>query len=299
MFEGIHSFDATMDKFVVDEIHHALEHSVPGEEHHAPLFDMEHFHAFFSVLGFQHDAHGGTAHALTVGSPDGDGFTHQRTAFTCAVASQKMILDLFNVVSDRTGKPLTEDELQYAGIAHGWLSEHGTSVNDMGRLLDYHGVACHHGSGWPELIHDLAAGHQAIVALNADGLWTSHPWLAPLTHVFGQSPNHALVLKGLRVDEQGHVMVVVNDPGREDGGGNEYPLSQFQDALHDHGFRFVATDQPPPDWIPSPTLPDVESLHAHIGAASEEASSLASAHPYADLVDAMDDDRKHDLMRLL
>jgi len=298
MFDGIDGYEATMDRLVVEEIHDALEYGVPHDDVHASPFDADHH--VFPLHDPEHgDAHGGAAHPLTIGSPDGDGFTPQTTVFTCAVVSQKMILDAFRMVSDRTGKPFSERELQYEAEAHGWLSDHGTSLADVGKLIDYHGIDCHHGSGWPELLHDLAGGHQAIVALNANGLWTSLPQLSPLMHIFGQNPNHALVLRGLRVDEQGHVMVIVNDPGRTDGAGNEYPLSQFQNALHNSSFHFVATDNAPPDWSPPPALPSLEGFQSHVGTASEATWCCPVTPPYASLLNVMDDDHKHDLMRLL
>lgn len=190
-------------------------------------------------------------HGMAIGHPDGEGFIHQTTPFTCAVMSQKMILDAFGVVDPRTGTGYTEQSLMADAKGHGWLSDNGTSLENMGRLLEDKGIACHHDSGWHHLIEDLASGHQALIAVNADELWSNHGSFGQFLHLLSNSPNHALVVKGLITDASGHVTVVVNDPGQVNGGGVEYRLDEFQAALEAGHFHYVATDQAPPDWSPA------------------------------------------------
>lgn len=188
--------------------------------------------------------------ALHVGHPGGDGFTHQTTGFTCAVVSQKMILDQFHVVDPHTGEPVSEAQLVYDATIYGWLTDHGTSLNNLNKLLDHYGVASHAGHDWKHLIHDLAEGHQVQIVVNADELWSDHGPFSELAHLFGNSPNHALVLKGLKVDDHGKVVVVVNDPGQADGAGVEYSLEHFQSAIDSIHMHYIATDHAPPGWSP-------------------------------------------------
>ena len=47
-------------------------------------------------------------YVISLGSPDGQGFTHQTTGFTCDLVAQKMILDDFGVIDPPTGQPVSE-----------------------------------------------------------------------------------------------------------------------------------------------------------------------------------------------
>jgi len=192
-----------------------------------------------------HSHHGTPLH---VGTPEGSGFTHQTTGFTCAVVSQKMILDQFHLTDPHTGAPVSEAQLVYDATVNGWLSDHGTSLENLDKLLEHYGVSTHAGHDWQHLVNDLAAGHQVVVAVNADSLWDSGGLFSDLMHAFCGAPNHALVLKGMRVDDHGKVMIVVNDPGQADGAGVEYPLDHFQSSLGPSTLHYVATDDAPPGW---------------------------------------------------
>ncbi len=197
-------------------------------------------------------------HPLFIGDPHGDGFTPQTTSFTCAVMSQKMILDQFGVVDHGTGQPLSEARLVYDATVNGWLSDTGTSIEDMGNLLEYYGVPAHHGSGFDQMLMELAQGHQVMVPVNADKLWSDHGHSTELLDLLrGSGPNHALVFKGVRLNDEGELVAVLNDPGQPHGAGVEYPVEQFRAALDDSGFHFVATDVAPPGWSSPTPLADI------------------------------------------
>src|SRR5262245_3812491 len=138
-FEGdTHDFSLSDHLPPVDEL---VEMEVTGHDFHGPP-DMSGFEAFSPW-----DENGHlvvTAHhsVVSIGIPDDHGFTHQTTAFDCDVVSEKMILDRFGVVDPRTGEPLSEAQLVYDATVHGWLTDHGTSIEDMGRLLEFYGVDC-------------------------------------------------------------------------------------------------------------------------------------------------------------
>lgn len=232
--------------------------------------------------------------AQHVGSPTGDGFTHQTTGFTCAVVSQKMILDQFHLTDPQTGAPLSEARLVYDATAHHWLSdEHGTSLNDLNRLLHHYGVETHEGHDWPHLVHDLAAGHQVVMAVNADRLWHEHHPAVDLLNMLGNAPNHAIVVKGLRVDEHGKVVVVVNDPGQVDGGGVEYPLEHFQSAVDAANLHYIATDHAPADWNPAPAIQALAAQHdAHL-----EPVAMSELPSYAESLAEMNDVQRESFLR--
>ena len=99
-----------------------------------------------------------------VGDPMEDaGLWHQQeTPFTCAVVSQEMILNAFGI-------EVTEAELVYEATTHGWLTENGTSIDDMGNLLEHYGIETHtvYGGGVEGLIEELRYGHKVIVGLDS------------------------------------------------------------------------------------------------------------------------------------
>lgn len=184
-----------------------------------------------------------------IGDPDPSGWVigGQTTDFTCAVVSQQMILNEFGIVNPGTGLPLSEAQLTYDATINGWLNG-GTSPDDVGKLLEYYGVDCHHGYGLEEMASELAQGHKVIVGVDSKELWNSdNAFLNDLEDVvLGEQANHAIVVKGIKVGQDGETTVVINDPGTPDGAGNEYPLDIFLDAFEDGDCHYVATDYAPP-----------------------------------------------------
>jgi len=59
----------------------------------------------------------------------------------------------------------------YDATANGWLTDHGTTLHDLNKLLDHYGIASHEGHDWAHLARDLAAGHQVVMAVDAHDLW--------------------------------------------------------------------------------------------------------------------------------
>jgi hypothetical protein len=281
---GIEDFGTAVDHLPP----HGLDHDGGWDAMHPP--DMDHFEVFDPWAEADHGSHPDGWHPAGIGDPSGDGFTAQTTAFTCNLVSQKMILDQFHITNPSTGQPISEAQLVYDATVHGWLTEHGTSIPDMGRLLEYYGVPCHHGNGFEAMLREVAAGHQVIVAVNADELWTPD-WHAVTAH----GPNHALVLKGVKADGHGGIVAVLNDPGQPHGAGVEYPFDQFRAACDDGHFHYVATDHAPPDWVPTANSPTFAPTPAG-GADPHEYS-----HPdaFADFVLHLPPREKHEFLRNL
>ena len=78
---------------------------------------------------------GHTQNGAIVGTPDSDthDWVHQTTPFTCDVVSQEMILHEYGINA-------SEAQLTYDAASHGWLTDGGTSPQDMAQLLEFHGV---------------------------------------------------------------------------------------------------------------------------------------------------------------
>jgi hypothetical protein len=194
-----------------------------------------------SLLGsaFFQDQH---SSGQVFGTPgeDSHNWVEQTTPFTCAVVSQEMILHAFGVNASET-------QLTYEATAHGWLTDGGTSMENMARLLDLHGVPSHtsyHGSV-DALVSELAQGHKVMVAVDSGEMWkTGSPWEALFqTH----GADHAVVVTGLDMRDPNHPQVFLNDPGDPHGAGKAYALDQFANAWADGGNMYVATNIAPAD----------------------------------------------------
>ena len=174
------------------------------------------------------------------GTPGEDSHTwvEQTTPFTCAVVSQEMILHAFGVNA-------SEAQLTYEATAHGWLTDGGTSMDNMSRLLELHGVQTHavpHGSV-DALVAELAPGHKVIAAVDSGEMWkTDLPW----EDLFkSHGADHAIVITGLDMSDSTHPKICINDPGDPAGAGKAYPLDEFLNAWGDGGNMYVATDHAP------------------------------------------------------
>jgi hypothetical protein len=186
--------------------------------------------------GHNHLAYG-THQVPSFSGPSLDGsesWRQQTTDFTCAVVSQQMILVQFGI-------ELSEAQLVYEATSAGFLSSAGTMPEDMGRLLESHGVSTHQSFGLENLINDLAAGHKVIVAVDSGELW-GEDWF-----IEDYRADHALVVNGLDLSDPNNPQAVLNDPGHPNGAGVRVPLNQFLDAWSDSGQFYVATDEAPPD----------------------------------------------------
>jgi hypothetical protein len=184
--------------------------------------------------------HGG--HSAIEGTPGSDAhyWVPQTTPFTCDVVSQEMILHEFGINA-------SEAQLTYEATAHGWLTDGGTSMENMSRLLEMHGVSTHTvaDGSVSDLLSELAQGHKVIAAVDSGEMWkTDLTW----SNLFGsQSADHAIVITGLDMSDSSHPRVYINDPGDPAGAGKAYPLDQFLNAWGHGGDLYVATDSAPVD----------------------------------------------------
>lgn len=231
--------------------------------------------------------------SLHVVSMEHGEFHHQTDRYSCALACPKMILDSFHAV-DKHGDPFSEDHLTYLATANGWFNGKGMALDHVGDLLKEYGISAHQGQGWPNMVHELAAGHQVVMSVNNHILWSEDSPLSELAHLIANSPNHAIVVKGLRVNDHNRVVVVINDPGQADGAGVEYPFEHFQSAVDGSQLHYIATDEAPRDWHPQA---DVQNLLPESHQNADTNPHGANGDSFADLVSQMTDAEHSDFLR--
>ncbi len=184
-------------------------------------------------LGLQADA------VTVAGVPEADGshWAMQEGANSCAVASQRGVLEAV------TGMCLPEEELARIAESRGWYDPvSGTDPSAVGNLLEAFGVPADrkYETTFTELYDALARGEKVIVGLDANEIWT--PQVGPDGHPMEQpDAGHAVWVTGIQMREDGGLNVVMNDSGRPDGGSVEVPVEDFRNAWADYGNFSVTT----------------------------------------------------------
>jgi hypothetical protein len=174
----------------------------------------------------------------------------------CAIKCQQFILEQFTGAAD-------EHVLVREALEHGWyMPGAGTQPQDVGKLLDLHGVSVHsyqHASIF-HLAQELAEGHKVIVGVDAKELWEGNSVLEEIRDALGfAEANHAVVVSGIDTRDPDHIRVLVSDPGTGQAIA-AYPLEQFLDAWRDSDFFLVATNEPAP-----PHLPEMAHFDYYLG----------------------------------
>jgi|GEM_PF-2038554 len=164
----------------------------------------------------------------------------QTTAFTCAVVSQQMILHSFGI-------EVSEAQLVYDATNNGWLTENGTSIHDMGKLLEKYGVSTHinFNGDLTSMINDLAHGHKIIVPINSDELWNGVSSWQKWFGWHNTGADHAIVVTGVDFSNPNNPRVIVNDPGVPGVATQAYPLQHFLEAWNDSNYTYLATETAP------------------------------------------------------
>lgn len=174
----------------------------------------------------------------------------QSYADTCAIKSQQLILNDFGI-------PCTEDDLVQYSAEHGWYNGNGTSMEDVGNLLEEAGIRCTRqcDANVFNLISELSQGHKVIVGVDSGELWGNRfvEWLKDF--FLGVTPDHALLVTGIDTSDPGNIKVIVTDPGTGEA-GKAYPLEQFMDAWSDASCYMCSTNDPVP-----PTVPGMENFN--------------------------------------
>ena len=167
-----------------------------------------------------------------------DDWHEQEQPNSCAVASQEFILE------EITGRDFAERDLANLAEANGWYTpDGGTPVNDVGRILEAHGIPVDRswGNDLGDLAAALAEGEGVIVGLDSGEITIPGYYGLPedLLHdapgIPGQGVDHAVQVIGVRDYGTPDATVIINDPGHPGGAGVEIPADQFSAAWADGG----------------------------------------------------------------
>jgi hypothetical protein len=209
-----------------------LAHGLPKDHGGGLELDMNSIHGEIQAAGeieswAESTPWSGPATMVDQADLDSVAWQPQTTDFTCGVQSAGSVLRLV------TGEDLSEAALTYEATKHGWLSDDGMTLPSIASLLENHGVDCLLVSDGDvdQLVGDLQHGNKVIAAVDKDVLWGQD--------LYPDRADHALVVTGLRIDDQGVPYVVCNDSAMPDGAAKEYLLEDFMDAWQGSRFSYV------------------------------------------------------------
>lgn len=161
-----------------------------------------------------------------------DNWHPQETNFSCAVAAQEFAIE------EILGIEVDEAELRRIAVENGWLSDGGTPLMDIGRLMEHMGLNVHvsFNNTFEELCACLARGIHPVVGVDADELWSGEN-----EEIFlpGRDANHAIQVIGVDFSNQDSPMVIINDSGVANGCGAMVPADLFMEAWEDSGCHMV------------------------------------------------------------
>ena len=164
---------------------------------------------------------------------------------SCAIHSQ------YHVLRDY-GYTGTVEDLKAEAEANGWYDPAtGTSPENVGKLLEAHGVPCnvYVNANEYNLISELAQGKRVIVGLDSGEIWEGEGVLQDFWEkITGGGADHAVVVSGINTADPDNIKVVLTDSGAGHA-AIEYPLDQFMDAWKDgECTMWVPQDPPKPEF---------------------------------------------------
>ncbi len=145
---------------------------------------------------------------------------------TCAIASQEFAMEGLG------GPDRQESTLEAEARDHGWMTDGGTPPDDVGKVAELHGFTSERQYGCTEddMAQALSSEKKVIAGINMESL--AYPELKrmfPDLAIFKKA-DHAVQVIGVDYNNPDDVKVILNDPGRPDGCGSVYSLSEFKDA---------------------------------------------------------------------
>lgn len=169
-----------------------------------------------------------------IGNPEAymDNWHPQETDFSCAIAAQEFAIEeLLDIDID-------ESELRKIAFENGWLTENGTTIYDIGKLMEHMGLNVER--SFNNTLEDLCAclerGCHPVVSVDADELWSGYN-----EELFfpGRDANHAIQVIGVDLSDPDDPMVIINDSGVANGCGAMVSAELFLDAWEDSSCYMV------------------------------------------------------------
>ena len=200
------------------------------------------------------------------GTPtDGGGFSYdvfQGDQPACAVYSQ------YNVLKDY-GYTGTPEDLISEATSEGWYDpESGTSLKNIGKLLESHGVPCdmYINANRYNLFGELAQGKKVIVTVDSSELWNDGKLSRlgeMLKDILPGGADHALVVTGFDTSDPDNVMVTLTDSGSGQAAVS-YPIKLFEDAWSDGRCTMIVPRDPPPADMRLPEMSHLDSVEDYL-----------------------------------
>ncbi len=169
----------------------------------------------------------------------------QEAQNSCAIAAQEFILD---DLGEEYGITFEEAELSQLAIANGWYNpEAGTPLGCVGNLLEIHGIEIEKGfhRNLDDINQQLEQGNKVLVSVDATEILNyeavNNELLADMYGIPTQGANHVVQVIGVDNTDPDNPMVIINDPGREDGMGLKIPADNFVEAWEDSDNFMVST----------------------------------------------------------
>lgn len=166
---------------------------------------------------------------LIAGSPESDmeNWHRQTEQNSCAVCCQEFVAEQL------LDREFSEQEMIQYATEHGWYDpETGTTINDVGKLLEALGLEVERESGLTisNLVTELESGHKLICGVN--NMILENPAFADL---LGINANHAVQVIGIDYSNPEDVRVILNDSGVANGMGRSVSADTFVKAWNTSG----------------------------------------------------------------
>ena len=202
------------------------------------LFDVMKEHLqnteFNEQSGIEHELAEGVEFSDIIGSPEKDmeNWEHQTEHNSCAIACQKYVAEQL------TGIEFSEERMiEYAKEQNWYDSETGTSLEDVGNLLEDIGLDVERkfDGSLQEITQCLAGDGKVICAINSAVLKCPE-----FSDIPGYKADHAVEITGVGIAENGDLKVIMNDPDMENGYGLCYDADVFLKSWSSSGNYMVS-----------------------------------------------------------
>lgn len=150
----------------------------------------------------------------------------------CVLACENFVL------KQRNHSTSDYNELKKEAEKRGWLKEGGTTLYNIGRILEEAklSVVRRYDCTLENLVNELNAGCSVIVAVDGNELLGDYEQEKKKDSAEGKTPNHAIVITAINEKED---FVEVYDPASNNS-RDQYPLEQFVDAWDDSQYYMVS-----------------------------------------------------------